>query len=88
MRIKVKVPMTTLLRKAKEEAEAECGFEFTDEFAINVLRYSIRKLKRIGQTEDYLPLLYRTELVQHIQMMSISNSNSAKKGESLCVCIA
>ena len=90
MRIKVKVATGSLLAKARREAEQECGFKFDENFAIEVLRYCIRKLKRIGQTEEYLPLLYRCELVQHQQMRSINEANSPEmqKGVSLCVCIA
>lgn len=90
MRIKVKVAIGSLLAKARREAEQECGFKFSDSFAIEVLRYCIRKLKRIGQTEEYLPLLYRCELVQHQQMKSINEANSPEmqKGVSICVSIA
>lgn len=90
MRIKVKVAIGSLLAKARREAEQECGFKFDEKFAIDVLRYCIRKLERIGQTEEYLPLLYRCELVQHFQMRSINETNNfvMQKGEILCVGIA
>ncbi len=90
MRIKVKVAIASQLAKARVEAETVCGRCFDDIFAGEVLRYCIRKLKRIGQTEEYLPLLYRCELVQHHQMKAFSSSNyqSEEKGEFLCVNIA
>lgn len=74
MRIKVKVAIGSLLVKARNEAEHECGYKFDDKYAIEVLRYCMRKLKRIGQTEEYLPLLYRCELIQHQQMMRITET--------------
>ena len=74
MRIKAKASTGSLLARARVEAEEECGKKFDDIFAGEVLRYCIRKLKRIGQTEDYLPLLYRSELLQHQQMMKITGA--------------
>lgn len=91
MRIKVRVAIGSLLAKARSEAEEECGLVFDDRFATEVLRYCIRKLERIGQTEEYLPLLYRCELVQHQQMRSInamSNSVVQKGVSVVCVNIA
>lgn len=90
MRIKVKVAIGSLLAKARREAEQECGFKFNDSFATEVLRYCIGKLKRIGQTEEYLPLLYRCELVQHQQMRSINamSDSVAEKGVTVCANIA
>lgn len=90
MRIKVKVAIGSLLAKARTEAEQECGFKFDEKFAIDVLRYCIRKLERIGQTEAYLPLLYKSELLQHQQMRRITEMNKPveMRGESLCVNIA
>lgn len=90
MRVKAKVAISTLLVKARNEAEQECGYKFDDKYAIEVLRYCMRKLKRIGQTEEYLPLLYRCELIQHQQMKRITEASNpiVMKGASLCVSIA
>ena len=88
MRIRAKVAIGSRIAKARAEAEHECGIKFDEKFAVEVLRYCIRKLKRIGQTEEYLPLLYRCELVQHQQMRRISEEKTVEKGESLCVSIA
>ena len=59
------------------DAEHELGVHFDTDFTIDVLRYCIRKLERIGKDEDYLPLLYRCELESHLAMREINKMSEA-----------
>ena len=61
------------LELARKEAEKEIGFAVSDEVADQILDICKRKLKVIGKSKDYLPILYRYELPLKIQGMFINS---------------
>lgn len=59
------------------EVESELGFGIDAMTTWSVLGYCIRKLKRIGKDEDYLPILYRCELPMQLAMREINRRSEA-----------
>lgn len=58
--------------KAHIEVENELGFVIDAKTTIEVFEYCVRKLKRIGKSEDYLPILYKCELPMQIAAREIN----------------
>ena len=47
--------------------------KYGESFVIEVFKYCLGKLERIGKQMDYLPILLEDELPQHVQMMAITS---------------
>ena len=60
------------ISEARREAERELGFCISDDAANEILDICKRKLAIIKKGEDYLPILYRSELPLKIQGMRIN----------------
>ena len=57
----------------------ETGPRFDVMEVFDILQHSIRKMELIGKEEDYLPILFRNELEDHVMRKRIN------KGEMVCV---
>lgn len=57
----------------------ETGHRFDVMEVFDILQHSIRKMELIGKEEDYLPILFRNELEDHVMRKRIN------KGEMVCV---
>lgn len=60
------------LEAAKEAAEGRLGFEIPGEVAAEVLEYSIHKCEVIGKDDDYLSVLFESELWDYYMRMAIN----------------
>lgn len=65
------------VKKARRDAEAEIGFEVSDELAEEVLEHCKRKCVCAKKDDDYLPIMYRFELPMYLSMMAINAVSKA-----------
>lgn len=65
------------VKMARRDAEAEIGFEVSDELAEEVLEHCKRKCVCAKKDDDYLPIMYRFELPMYLSMMAINAMSKA-----------
>lgn len=66
------LPVLPDLVKAKKKAEENLGCRIPDDVALDELGHCMRKMQCIGKDDDYLPILYCSELVMRMQEIAIS----------------
>ena len=64
------------------DVRRETGYRFDVMEVFDILKHSIRKAELNGKGEDYLPILFRNELEDHVMRQRIN------KGEMVCVASA
>lgn len=69
--------MREKLKEARKCAERAIGLRLPDAAAKDVLVYAWRKLKVVGKSSDYLPLLYKSELLDFARRLAISANGGA-----------
>lgn len=60
------------IQEARERAERRAGKRLSEEEFEEVLAYTLRKVNRIGETEDYVPLLLMDEIKNHFTFAAIN----------------
>lgn len=72
--------MKMKLWKSKKMAEKRLGVKFNRQYTAEVLDLCKRKLQIIGKSDDYLPILYESELVMKFygRMITETSSENAK----------
>ena len=70
--------LTDIVFKVRQET----GYRFDVMEVFDILRHSIRKAELNGKDEEYLPILFRNELEDHVMRQRIN------KGEFVCVASA
>lgn len=58
--------------EARKAAEQKLGTDIPDEIAKSVLEYTVRKCRISKQPLGYVPILYRTELLDYFMRLSIN----------------
>ena len=69
----------TKIEKARREAEKELGFMVPDEFAIDVLDLCKRKCECAGKNDEYLPIMYRFELILKVNACALNEMSRRSK---------
>lgn len=64
------------------DVRRETGYRFDVMEVFDILKHSIRKAELNDKGEDYLPILFRNELEDHVMRQRIN------KGEMVCVASA
>lgn len=64
------------------DVRRETGYRFDVMEVFDILQHSIRKAEMNGKEDDYLPILFRNELEDHVMRQRIN------KGEMVCVASA
>ncbi|MDO4863060.1 MAG: hypothetical protein Q4A05_02720 [Ruminococcus sp.] len=78
--------MIIKLWKSKKNAEKRLGVKFNRQYTAEVLDLCKKKLQIIGKNDDYLPILYESELVMKfygrmITETSAENEKTRKEAE-------
>ena len=68
----MKVQTFSEVCQAHIEVEREYGIVIDEKTTREVFEYCVRKLKRIGKNEDYLPILHRCELPMQLAMREVN----------------
>lgn len=71
------------LAEARQAAETALGFKIPDVVATSVLWYARRKCSLAGQPENYLPLLYETELTDHYMRLAINQKGDKQREQRI-----
>lgn len=64
--------MTEKIVTAIDSAEKDLGLQIPECVWIDVLKYSVQKLKAIGKPDTYLPTLFQSELADYYTRMEIN----------------
>ena len=68
--------MRMKLWKSKKNAEKRLGVKFNRQYTAEVLDLCKRKLQITGKADDYLPILYESELVMKFYGRMITETSS------------
>lgn len=71
------------IREIVEKSEKELHYHFDDGEIADVLRYTLRKCEINGKGDDYVPILFETELHDYVMRSAINAvgyMNFLKKG--------